>query len=211
MKFNIFDNVPGGSLRTPEEFIDGIILVPVDGDTPEVTAAEHLPVFFAIFHLIGAIKQSRIKGKPKQVVHDLKKKWDKLEKPIDNPLTPKDKFSRWNINDRIVIKEALMNLYIQLNEYPYGTVSPEGKQLIVNKIHSDNYEPNVIPKETQAGIVLEIFKYTDYENEEGVKYSNPGYDKYIDREVKRGERTFNKALDNIIRDRDRLFKTGIKK
>jgi len=29
--------------------------------------------------------------------------------------------------------------------------------------------------------------------------------------VKRGERTFNKALDNIIRDRDRLFKTGIKK
>jgi hypothetical protein len=168
-----------------EDFIDNLVLIEASDGSPEIKVGEFPQIFEAILYLIQAIQQSRISGKPKQVAQKLK----------GNRKT--SEFSRWHINDRIVIKEALMNLYIQLNEYPYGTSDhPEDRNIIADKVHSGNYKPNEIPKENQAAIVYQIYKYTDYENEWGNKYSNKEY--YPDQ----------RAVDNILRDMRRLFKSS---
>jgi len=180
--------------RKLEAFTDSIILVQGDdaNGIPAVTVEEHPQIYEAISYLMVAINQRATKGKGKAVAQEMKDEWIQQEKFIGGE--KKNKFSRWAINDRIVIKEALMNLYIQLNEYPHGTSThPDDKAIIMDKVNSGNYKPTEIPKTTQAQIVYEVYDFTDYENEWGQKYSDK---KYYPNE---------RAVKSLLRDRRRQF------
>tara|TARA_R100000278_G_C5477110_1_gene166842 strand:- start:1122 stop:1700 length:579 start_codon:yes stop_codon:yes gene_type:complete len=185
MGYNPLENMPRYFPNTIEYFVDNIVLIEGSDSSPKILAGDYPQIFEAIIYLIKMIESSKVEGQSKEIAQKLKKGRKSRE------------FSRWAINDRILIKEALMNLYIQLSAYPSGTSDhPEDRKLLIDKINKGQFKPNEIPKENQASIVYQIYKYTNFENEWGNRYSDKKHYPEM------------RAIDTILRDMRRLFEVS---
>ena len=206
-----------------DKFLDSLVLVEAYGDTPEVTASDSPRIEKAVIDLITSIQAVQGGVSKKMSAQDRKNNEDyiKVIKYIQKYPDVVDRLGfmdeawehhcmvaehhtgkyTWSLNSKLQVKESLMYLYLHLRDFPQRFEDWE----IAEQFTDGKTEP-LISAEAQASIVLEIYKYTDFETTKNQKYNDKEYHTTYEKKNTNGEiRYINDALDNISRERQRIF------